>query len=97
MGRLTDIAALFAGYVRRLIGVLEGGQVPRWRSTNTDLLREYREEEGYLDPEHPLTRDEIYHRALDAAAKERPDGDMGKGRLDRVVDSLALVTAQPQG
>jgi len=86
--RLAELTASLGGDASRLIDAIESGQVHRWRSSNTHLLREYLEQEGYLDPEQPLTRDEVYHRALGAAAKERPDGDLGEGWLDRVVDSL---------
>lgn len=88
--RLAELAASLGGDASRLIDAIETGEVQRWRSSNTDLLREYLEQEGYLDPEQPLTRDEVYHRAIVAAAKETPGGDLGEGWLDRVVDGLSL-------
>lgn len=86
--RLTDLAGSFCGEASSLINAIDEGQVQRWRSNNTEPLREYLEEQGYLDPEQPLTRDEVYYRALEVAAKERPDGDLGDCWLDRVVDSI---------
>ncbi|MFU8830092.1 MAG: ATP-binding protein, partial [Phycisphaerales bacterium] len=88
--RIAELAASLGGDASQLIDAIESGQVQRWRSNNTDLLRDYLEQEGYLDPEQPLMRDEVYHRALEAAAKERPERHLGEGWLDRVVDGLTL-------
>jgi len=87
---LADLASSLGRDASRLIDAIESGQVQRWRSNTTDSLREYLEKEGYIDPEQPLSREEVYHRALETAAKERPGGDLGEGWLDRVVDSLSL-------
>lgn len=86
--RLAELCASLGGDASRLIDAIETGQVQRWRSSNTELLREYLEQEGYLDRERPLTRDEVYHLALEAAVKETRGGDLGEGWLDRVIGGL---------
>ena len=88
MDRLVKLSASFGGDARRIIDALDSKQLQRWRSENTESLRAYFEEEGYLDPEEPLTKEEIHHRALEAAIRSRPDAELGEGWLDAVITGL---------
>lgn len=91
--RLTDHAEECGGDAARLMAMIEAGEIKGWRSKNNEPLREHLEREGYLDPESPLSRDDIYRRGLAA-------GDDGRDHawLGRLIDALPLqgvATTEP--
>jgi uncharacterized protein YhaN len=85
---LTELTASVDGDARRLINALDASQVTRWRSASTDTLREYLEEQGYLDQGQRLTREELCHRALGDSARAHVGVELGEGWLARVVAGL---------
>ena len=86
--RLKDLAVEVEGDPLQLIDALEKGQVKRWRPAITERLREYLEDQGYLDHEQPLAQEELYHHALASSAREHVGVDLGEGWLERMIASL---------
>jgi uncharacterized protein YhaN len=90
VNRLVELAASVGGDALQLIELLKDGQVSRWRSTNTEALNEYLEEQGYIDYERRMTRDEIHHRSLEETAREHAGVDLGDDWLNRMVAGLPV-------
>ncbi|MEQ9616830.1 MAG: hypothetical protein RLN60_02215 [Phycisphaerales bacterium] len=86
--RVTALAASYHGDASSIIAALEGGQISRWRSSNTDQLRTFLEEHGFLDRESPLGRDEIHHRVLSVVGHDIEAGHLDDAWLDRMIASL---------
>lgn len=89
--RVTELAGSCHGDAASIIAALEDGQISRWRSSNTDQLRTFLEEHGYLDRESPLGRDEIHHRVLSVVGHDVGAGRLDDAWLDRMIASLPDV------
>lgn len=86
--RVWEVAAGVGGDGRQLVHALNEGRVPRWRTANTERLREYLEEHGYLVRDEPLTPDEICQRVLEESARTSDGPDLDPVWIERVVRGL---------
>lgn len=90
--RVAKLADDVAGDGAALVERLAGGQLPHWRQDNTELLREWLEREGYLDPNPRLTPDEIRVHLRENCRRELVAGRLDTLFLDRVVHELPKDT-----
>ena len=88
LDELTTLAKEKDGDAEKLLGVLAAGDVRYWRSNNTDRLREYFEENGFLSTDQCLLRDEIHTRLLAAVADHVRNGTLSQVWIDRLVAQL---------
>jgi len=86
--RVWEVAAAVGGDGRQLVHALNEGRVPRWRTANTERLREYLEEHGYLVRDEPLTPDEICQRVLEESVRTSDGPDLDPAWIERVVRGL---------
>ena len=66
--RVHELCQQVDGDAGLLVDGLDDGAVKRFRHDKTRELETYLDDEGYLDDAQPLQSDEIFHRALAAAA-----------------------------
>jgi len=89
--RITELATSCHGDASSIVAALEDGQISRWRSNNTDQLRTFLEDHGFLDRESPLGRDEIHHRVLIAVGHDIETRHIDNAWIDRMIASLPDV------
>jgi len=85
---LAELAAQWNGDAAALISALEQNQVKYWRADNTEKLREYFVEHGYLPQREPLEREMIQTRALASVADKIRTGAIDRAWVDAMVASL---------
>ena len=85
---LSAIAQDRHGNAQQVLEALEGNQLKRWRAANTQRLREYFEEHGFLSKDAPLTPDTIRMRVLAAVACEVRDGLLSLAWIERLLGQL---------
>ena len=88
IGDLRDLAQRMDGDARAIIRALEQGQVSRWRTKNTEGLREYFEENGFLVNDAPLEPETIRIQVLAAVEKDLRDHRIDVSFIDRMIGSL---------
>lgn len=93
LDRATDLAERVGGDARRLISAVEAGELKRFRSA--DRLRDYLQEEGYLDPRDPLPGSEIRARVIGAVAREIERGAVTLHDVDGLIARLEAGTLSP--
>jgi len=89
---LTALAEREEGDARAIVETLESGEVSRWRTKNTEILRQFFEEDGFLSADDPLQPDEIRIRVVAAVADELREGRFETRLVDRIVASLPATT-----
>lgn len=85
---LSDLAREQNGDARAIVAALEDGKVARWRSNNTDGLRDYLESNGYLTAESPLSNIELRARVISTIADDVNAGRIDLKSIDRIIASL---------
>jgi hypothetical protein len=88
INELSDLARAENGDAGAIITALEIGKVARWRSNNTQALREYFETSGYLTEEAPLSSNEVRARVVTAVADDVNAGRIDLKSIDRIIASL---------
>jgi len=86
----SDLANQLNGDAGKLIEALESKRVPRWRQENTESLRGYFTENGYLTHESPLDAKEIRVRVLAVVSEDLQSGRLDDGMIDRIIGSLSM-------
>jgi len=86
--QVSELADRCNGQARQVLKALEARRVPRWRTDNTDALRRYFEQHGYLSHESILTSDQIYVRLIGVMQTAIQRGWVTTGWLQRVVAQL---------
>ena len=94
--RLSDLAKCCGGDAQALLDALAGGEVSHWRSTNTESLREYLEDEGYLPDTAPLSPDDIRARTLTAVAPDVAEGRIHEDLLNRILGAVAAYSQRAE-
>jgi DNA repair exonuclease SbcCD ATPase subunit len=94
LNSLADLAKSLDGDAQAMINALERGDVSRWRSANTDALRDYFVEQGYLTTDEQLSVGEIRTRALASVADEIRREEIQQAVIDRMI---AQLPALPHG
>lgn len=85
---LTALAKASNGDAENLLSSLEAGDVKYWRAENTERLREYFVEQGFLSNETPQSIDEIRACTLTAIAEALRTGDIDEAVIQRIIISL---------
>ncbi|MEX1016159.1 MAG: hypothetical protein WDZ31_05375 [Phycisphaeraceae bacterium] len=85
---VTALAKSLQGDAAALLAALEAGEVKRWRKQNTEQLRDYFLDHGYLSEEPPLEPDALRARATGAVSEALRAGHLDPHWLDTVVRSL---------
>ncbi len=85
---LAELARENSGDAKKLMDALESGHVKHWRADNTERLREYLGEHGYLSNEMPLSADAIRIRTLAAVADDLRSGRIDNTVVERIIGSL---------
>lgn len=85
---LTEHTRRLSGDAAALIAALENREVPRWQNKNTEILREYFREHGYLSDEIPLTVDQIRTHVLAASSTDINNGLLPTSLIERILRSL---------
>lgn len=85
---VSVLAERLGGDGPELIAALENGQVRHWRTKNTERLRAYFEEHGFLLSDAPLELDEIRLRTMAAVADDLGAGRIKQDRVDRIIGML---------
>lgn len=85
---VTETCEAVGGNAEELIAALRRGEVNRFRSNKTDELEEYFINEGYLDPQDPLSDDELWSRALARVADSIENGVITPDDVRAVLDRL---------
>jgi hypothetical protein len=88
IGDLRDLALRVNGDARDIIQALEQGQVSRWRSKNTEALREYFEENGYMSTDARLSPEAMRIQVLAAVQQDLQTHRVEVSLIDRVLGSL---------
>ncbi len=96
-----DVAALadaHQGDATAILQALENKAVPGFRTRKIGELREWLEQQGYLDPRPPSRREDRLQRALIAAGGAIHEGIVGAEEIRRWVDQLeaGLAAAEPE-
>ncbi len=86
--RLTTLAKKHSGDAEKLLKILADGDVKRWQSRNTDRLRTYFEENGYLSSDSCLAPEDIRLRTLAIVANEVKNGTLEQAWINRLVAQL---------
>lgn len=89
--KVADLAETLGGDPGRLLKALEDGQVKRFSKNAREKLREYLEENGFLDQHPPLSRDQLRLQALAAATLDLKAGHLTPARIDTLLARLPLV------
>ncbi len=85
---VTELARRLGGEANDFLNALADGQIARWRSSNTDKLREYFLEEGYLDDETVLEPGGIIARLMGEFAEDVEADTIERTWLRAMVESL---------
>lgn len=95
--QLIQLSRDCQGDASKILAALEDKQIRHWRQNNTDTLRAYFEEGGYLPVETPVSAEEIRLRlmAMDAQSPEtsRPSQSWQRGLMDQI-NALCLNANQ---
>ncbi len=89
---VAELSRRLDGKAAAVIHALDNRMVSNWRSDNTDRLREYLEEEGYLSMQPPLTQQDLRVRVLAAVADELHAGLIEHAVIDRIVAEMYSTT-----
>lgn len=85
MDRVAQLLGQVEGDAARLIEEIEGGALPRFQVSRREQLREYLEEDGYLDPREPVGPEELRARIFAEVAGEIAEGILEPGVVDRII------------
>ncbi|MFW5817093.1 MAG: hypothetical protein ACOCWV_01020 [Planctomycetota bacterium] len=85
---VSALANQLGGSAADLLEALKDRQVARWHSSNTDKLREFFLENGYLDEEPILAADEIIARLVGQFAGDLQAGTIRRSWLRMTIESL---------
>ncbi len=88
INEVSALAATLNGDAAALIQELEAGRVSRWRKSNTEGLRAYFEENGYLANAVPLPPEELRVRVLAAVADDLAAERLNPEHVERILASL---------
>ena len=88
IGELRDLAQHVGGDAQAMIQALERRQVSGWQSKNTEGLREYFEENGFLPGEAPLSPEAMRLQVLAAVEQDLRAHRLEVSFIDRVLGSL---------
>jgi uncharacterized protein YhaN len=89
LDRIDELCRDLDGDAGRIIERLESRAVSRFQTRNIVLLRDYLEEEGYLDTRPRRTIDEVRHRIIAENATCHAGGRLNIADLDRLLSRLA--------
>ena len=92
---VTDLAESLDGDGARILGALEARKVSNWRSDNTEKLREYLEDEGYLALQPPLEPQEVRVRTIARIAEELGSGLIDVEAVEKIMAGL-FSTMHPE-
>lgn len=90
LDRVEELRQKVGGDARRLVGALENREIPRFHREKADELREYLEEQGYLDHAEPLSEEVIRLRVLATVAAEVEGGLVSVTEVDRLIARMKL-------
>jgi uncharacterized protein YhaN len=93
MPRVVQLLGEVEGDGARLIAEIEGGALPRFHASRRELLRDYLEEHGYLDPRDPVGPEEFRARIFAEVAAEITAGQLAAEMVDRIIGRLAVGAA----
>jgi len=85
MDRVVQLLTELHGDAARLVAAIEGGMLPRFPSNRRELLREFLEEQGYLDPREPLAPEVLRARVFAEVKEEVASGVLDAGLVDRII------------
>lgn len=85
---VSALARRLDGDAAALIRALGDRAVSNWRSDNTERLRDYFEEEGYLSQQSPLEMRDVRVRVMAALADELHSGLLDHTFVDRVIGGM---------
>ncbi|MAE67532.1 MAG: hypothetical protein CMJ18_25010 [Phycisphaeraceae bacterium] len=85
---VSALAARVDGDAQRILDALEAGEISRWLKRNTESLRDYFEEHGYLPRAAPQSPAEIRPRVLASIAGDVHDGRVEARIADVVIGKL---------
>jgi energy-coupling factor transporter ATP-binding protein EcfA2 len=88
LDRVDQLARSVQGDGRALLEELGEGGVPQFRREQIDRLREYLQEQGYIDLAQPLSPMEIRARVLGSVASEVESGVVSMEGIDRLLSRL---------
>ncbi|MCF7974589.1 MAG: hypothetical protein K9N55_12290 [Phycisphaerae bacterium] len=88
IGELRGLAQHVGGDAQAMIQALERREVSGWQSKNTEGLREYFEENGYISTETPLSPEAIRLQVLAAVEQDLKTHRIEVSLIDRVLGSL---------
>lgn len=80
----TELVEATNGDAKKIISAARENRPKGWGDGKTDKLEEAFVEGGYIVDEEPLSKDQVWHRGLQAAKGI----DLGEGWLDRVIHEL---------
>lgn len=87
---VSELADQLSGDAGQLIDALDDRQVTRWRHDNTEALRGYFAENGYLTYDSSLTATEIRVRIIAALSEDLKSGLLDDAKIDRIIGSLPI-------
>lgn len=85
LDQVSELASSLSGDAKELLAALQRGEIPRWQSSKTEELRQYLEEQGYLDLREPYSTRGIYLYALARVSAEVEQGLVDTEWLERLV------------
>lgn len=85
---VTDLARKFDGDGTRILRALDEREVGNWRTDNTEKLREYFEDEGYLSMQPPLSLQDVRVRTVASVAEELESGVIEIETVERIMAEL---------
>ena len=90
----TDLAAELGGNGQDLIAALYGGHLPRFWNKKIDELKQWLDEEGYIDNQPPLSADDRRRLTLQ---QTKPESKAQAEDINQLIDWLeAALDEQPQ-
>lgn len=88
---VMDLCRALDGDARALIAALDDRLVPRFLERNIGTLREYFEENGYLDERTPLPSNRIRQEVLEECAGSIKMGVLRVAEIDRLLGRLGVA------
>ncbi|MBI2874044.1 MAG: hypothetical protein HYY09_03060 [Firmicutes bacterium] len=97
LSRVAALVEKYGGDACEILAALELGELKGFRRQTLEGLREYLEEQGYLDPRVPLDEDGLRTSFLAEVASDLTQGRISPQHLERLLAAVGTSRMVPKG